>query len=197
MIFHPETQKHLMYLKHHLDWKNNDVDAFLTMVLMGSMHGQSSGFLSLSMPNTFSMGWNYVKKYIAKHNLKRPKRDAFEVIRHRCKRFLKKGQLPGNGFVIHGDVRDLDSSNLIKHNSVKMIFSSPPYLKVIKYGLYNWIRLWWLIGDHKIIDKKLDDEHSIEPYLDFMKDVLETTLPLLNQKKVSLVGLSGMLKNST
>ena len=182
MIFHPETQKQLMYLKLHLDWKNDDVDAFLTMVLMGAMHGQSSGFLSLSMPNTFSMGWNYVKKYIAKHNLKRPKRNAFEVIRHRCKRFLKKGQLPGNGFVIHGDVRDLDSSNLIKHNSVKMIFSSPPYLKVIKYGLYNWIRLWWLIGDHKIIDKKLDDEHSIKPYLNFMKDVLETTLPLLNQK---------------
>jgi len=182
MIYHPETQKHLMYLKLNLDWKNDDVDAFLTMVLMGAMHGQSSGFLSLSMPNTFSMGWNYVKKYIAKHNLKRPKRDAFEVIRHRCKRFLKKGQLPGNGFVIHGDVRDLDKSNLIKHNSVKMIFSSPPYLKVIKYGLYNWIRLWWLIGDHKIIDKKLDDEHSIQPYLHFMKEVLETTLPLLNQK---------------
>jgi len=182
MIFHPETQKHLMYLKQHLDWKNDDVDAFLTMVLMGAMHGQSSGFLSLSMPNTFSMGWNYVKKYIAKHNLKRPRRDAFEVIRHRCKRFLKKGQLPGNGFVIHGDVRDLDSSNLINHNSVKMIFSSPPYLKVIKYGLYNWIRLWWLIGDHKIIDKKLDDEHAIEPYLNFMQDVLETTLPLLNQE---------------
>ena len=182
MIFHPETQKHLMYLKLHLNWKNNDVDAFLTMVLMGAMHGQSSGFLSLSMPNTFSMGWNYVKKYIAKHSLKRPNRDAFEVIRHRCKRFLKKGQLPGNGFVIHGDVRDLDTSDLIKHNSVKMIFSSPPYLKVIKYGLYNWIRLWWLIGDHKIIDKKLDDEHSIQPYLNFMKDVLETTLPLLNKK---------------
>ena len=182
MIFHPETQKQLMYLKLHLDWKNDDVDAFLTMVLMGAMHGQSSGFLSLSMPNTFSMGWNYVKKYIAKHNLKRPKRDAFEVIRHRCKRFLKKGQLPGNGFAIHGNVRDLDTSNLIKHNSVKMIFSSPPYLKVIKYGLYNWIRLWWLIGDHKIIDKKLDDEHSIKPYLNFMKEVLETTLPLLNQK---------------
>ena len=77
MIFHPETQKHLMYLKRELDWKNDDIDAFLTMVLMGAMHGQSSGFLSLSMPNTFSMGWNYVKKYIAKHNLKRPNRDAF------------------------------------------------------------------------------------------------------------------------
>jgi site-specific DNA-methyltransferase (adenine-specific) len=181
MIFHPETQKHLMYLKRELDWKNDDVDAFLAMVLMGAMHGQSSGFLSLSMPNTFSMGWNYVKKYIAKHNLKRPNRDAFEVIRHRCKRHLKKGQLPGTGFAIHGDVRDLGDCNKIEKNSVKMVFSSPPYLKVIKYGLYNWIRLWWLIGEHKSIDKKLDDEHSIQPYLNFMKDVLETTLPLLDK----------------
>jgi len=182
MIFHPETQKHLMYLKHHLDWKNDDVDAFLTMVLMGAMHGQSSGFLSLSMPNTFSMGWNYVKKYIAKNNLKRPNRDAFKVMRHRCKRFLKEGTLPGKGFAIHGDARDLGSSSMVKQNSVKLIFSSPPYLKVIKYGLYNWIRLWWLIGDHKIVDRKLDDEHSIKPYLNFMKEILETTLPLLDQK---------------
>ena len=182
MIYHPETQKHLMYLKSKLDWKNDDVDAFLTMVLMGAMHGQSSGFLSLSMPNTFSMGWNYVKTYIAKHNLKRPNRNAFEVIRHRCKRFLKNGKLPINGIAIHGDVRDLGDCEQITENSVKMIFSSPPYLKVIKYGLYNWIRLWWLIGDHKSIDEKLDDEHSIKPYLEFMRDVLETTLPLLSQE---------------
>jgi len=196
MIYHPETQKHLMYLKWELDWKNDDVDAFLAMVLMGAMHGQSSGFLSLSMPNTFSMGWNYVKKYIAKHNLKRPNRDAFEVIRHRCKRFLKDGKLPGNGFAIHGDVRDLSNSNQIAEGSVKMIFSSPPYLKVIKYGLYNWIRLWWLIGEHKSIDEKLDDEHSIEPYLEFMKDVLETTLPLLNQESGIACWVIGDVKDT-
>ena len=195
MIFHPETQKHLMYLKRELDWKNDDVDAFLAMVLMGAMHGQSSGFLSLSMPNTFSMGWNYVKKYIAKHNLKRPNRDAFEVIRHRCKRHLKKGQLPGTGFAIHGDVRDLGDCNKIEKNSVKMVFSSPPYLKVIKYGLYNWIRLWWLIGEHKSIDKKLDDEHSVQPYLNFMKDVLETTLPLLDKKSGMACWVIGDVKD--
>ncbi len=182
MIFHPETQRHLMYLREELDWREDDVDAFLTMVLMGAMHGASPGFLSLSMPNTFSMGWGYVKRYIEKHNLKRPNRDAFEVLRKRCERFLKLGPLPGEGLAIHGDVRDLDNSDQIKDGSVKMVFSSPPYLKVIKYGLYNWIRLWWLLGDYKEVDEKLDDSHSIGPYLEFMREVMETTLPLLDSK---------------
>jgi len=195
MIFHPETQKHLMYLKHELDWKNDDIDAFLSMVLMGAMHGQSHGFLSLSMPNTFSMGWNYVRKYIALNNLKRPNRNAFQVIRHRCKRFLKKGQLQGEGIAINGDVRELIDENKIKNNSINMIFSSPPYLKVIKYGLYNWIRLWWLIGDHKEIDKKLDDAHSIKPYLNFMKEVLETTLPLIDNQSGMACWVIGDVKD--
>ena len=182
MIFHPETQRHLMYLRRELKWKEDEVDAFLTMVLMGAMHGASPGFLSLPMPNTFSMGWGYVKKYIKKHNLKRPNRNAFEVLKGRCERFLKLGPLPGRGLAIHGDVRNLDDSGEIEPGSVKMIFSSPPYLKVIKYGLYNWIRLWWLLGDYKEVDEKLDDSHSIGPYLEFMREVLETTLPLLDPK---------------
>jgi len=147
---------------------------------MGAMHGSSSGFLSLSMPNTFSMSPNYVRKYIEKNGLKRPDRDAFQVIRKRCRRFLRKGGLPGSGRAIHGDMRDLNESVGIEPGSVRLIFSSPPYLKVIKYGMYNWIRLWWLLGEHKSVDGKLDDAHSIKPYIDFMGEVLRTTMPLLD-----------------
>ena len=179
MIFHISTLRHLLYLKRELDWKGDEVDGFLAMVLMGAMHGASPGFLSVPMPNSFSMGWNYVKKYIEKNGLKKPKRDAFEVIRDRCSRFLSLGSLPGEGRAIHGDVRRIAEAD-IEPGSVKMIFSSPPYLKVIKYGLYNWIRLWWLIEDHEEVDEKLDDSHSLEAYLDFMAEVLEATLPLLN-----------------
>ena len=135
MIFHPDTQRQLMYLKRNLEWEKGGVDSFISMVLMGAMHGQSSGFLSLRMPNTFSMGWNYVEKYIQKHKLERPERDVFEVLRNRCERFLKKGKLPGKGVAFNIDSKRLGESGLIEHNSVKMIFSSPPYLKVIKYGL--------------------------------------------------------------
>ena len=66
MVFHPETQKQLMYLRRELNWREDDIDAFLAMVLMGAMHGASPGFLSLPMPNTFSMGWGYISKYIKK-----------------------------------------------------------------------------------------------------------------------------------
>ena len=90
--------------------------------------------------------------------------------------------------MIEGDVRDLDSK--IEHNSVQLLFTSPPYLKVIKYGLYNWIRLWFLTesGSHEEVDAKLDDTHALNEYLEFMKDTLTASLPLLEEKEVFHVG---------
>jgi len=68
---------------------------------------------------------------------------------------------------------------------VQLLFTSPPYLKVIKYGLYNWIRLWFLLdsGDHKEVDEVLDDTHALEKYLDFMHDTLAATLPLMDRQR--------------
>ena len=65
-----------MYLKRELDWSEPGVDAFLIAVLMGALHGQSKGFLSLSMTNTFSMGWGYIEKYKREKGLECPDRDC-------------------------------------------------------------------------------------------------------------------------
>ena len=183
MIYHPNTLRQLCYLKTKLNWSKQGPDAFIVSVLMGAMHGQSSGFLSLSMPNTFSMGWRYVKKYIKEKNLECPDRDVFEVLEKRVRRYLKKGYLVGSGQIIEGDVRDLDTK--VEHDSVQLLFTSPPYLKVIKYGLYNWIRLWFLTesGSHEEVDSKLDDTHSLNDYLGFMKDSLTASLPLLDRRR--------------
>ena len=185
MIFHINTLRQLMYLKRELDWSKSGVDAFLTAVLMGALHGSSKGFLSLPMPNTFSMGWGYIAGKVKEDPVKWrcPDRDAFEVLRERVKRQLAKGPLTGTGETIYGDVRDLDDK--VEHDSVQLLFTSPPYLKVIKYGLYNWIRLWFLLdsGDHKEVDKVLDDTHALEKYLEFMRDTLTATLPLLDRQR--------------
>ena len=183
MIYHINTLRQLMYLKKELDWSKEGVDSFIVAVLMGAMHGQSKGFLSLSMPNTFSMGWGYIKKYKKEKNLECPDRDCFIVLKERVNRMLAKGPLPGSGETIYGDVRNL--SEKIEHDSIQLLFTSPPYLKVIKYGLYNWIRLWFLMpdGSHKQVDEILDDTHALKKYLEFMKETLSATLPLLDRKR--------------
>jgi hypothetical protein len=50
--------------------------------------------------------------------------------------------------------------------------TSPPYLRVVKYGYYNWLRTWLLGFDAREIDRTLDDAHHREPYLAFLRDVL-------------------------
>ena len=185
MIFHIKTLRQLMFLKRELDWSVPGTDAFLTAVLMGAMHGSSKGFLSLPMPNTFSMGWGYIASKIAEDPVKWscPDRDAFEVLRERVRRQLAKGRLPGSGETIYGDVRELDRK--VVHGAVQLLFTSPPYLKVIKYGLYNWIRLWFLTdsGSHKEVDEVLDDTHALAEYLDFMRDTMTATLPLMDRER--------------
>ena len=49
--------------------------------------------------------------------------------------------------------------------------------------MYNWIRLWYLDNDSEEVDKSLDDTHSLDDYLEFMKDSLSVTLPLIEPEK--------------
>jgi site-specific DNA-methyltransferase (adenine-specific) len=181
MIYHNSTLSQLLFLRNELDYSQQGVDSFITAILLGSLHGGSEGFLSVSMPNTFSMSENYIKSYIEREKLEKPNRDVFAVLRKRIQRVLVSGTLPGSGVVYHGDVRDLGKT--IKPGSVNLLFTSPPYLKVIKYGLYNWIRLWYLGADSKQVDQTLDDTHSLDNYLEFMKDTLSATLPLIEPNK--------------
>ena len=181
MIYHNSTLSQLLFLRNELDYSQQGVDSFITAILLGSLHGGSEGFLSVSMPNTFSMSENYIKSYIEREKLEKPNRDVFAVLRKRIQRVLVSGTLPGSGVVYHGDVRDLGKT--IKPGSVNLLFTSPPYLKVIKYGLYNWIRLWYLGVDSEQVDQTLDDTHSLDNYLEFMKDTLSATLPLIEPHK--------------
>ncbi len=168
MLYHPFTLRQLSFLKPRLIWKESDVDAFIAASLLGAAHGKSSGYLSLSMPNTFSMSPKYIQRFVNEHHLKRPKRDVFEILRSRVERFHVK--LPCRGKAYRQDARDL---RWIPDGSVKLIVTSPPYTRTVKYGTYNWIRLWLLGEDEKEIDSKLFCSSSIPRYLCFIEDALK------------------------
>ena len=166
MLFSPETLRQLVFLKENLEPESSREDCFLAACVVGIIHGASQGYLSVPMPNTFSMSPNYIRKYVADHNLKPPRRDAFQALRTKIDRLYSKGVPVTRGKATRLDIRDLHRA--VEKDSVKAIVTSPPYLKVIKYGLYNWIRLWFIGEDPERVDGSLDDTHTLERYLDFM-----------------------------
>jgi len=54
----------------------------------------------------------------------------------------------------------------------RLVVTSPPYLRVVKYGYYNWLRTWFLGFDARAIDATLDDAHRRERYFEFLRTVL-------------------------
>jgi site-specific DNA-methyltransferase (adenine-specific) len=141
--------------------------------ILGLMHanfkpGSAARGLSISMPNTFSMSPAYVRRYISKHGLTPPDVDVFAMVAAKADRVGLPGARASRGRAWLGDARMQDGLSA----PARLLFTSPPYLSVIKYGKYNWIRLWMLRSEPKVVDAQLVTTASLAKYLAFMSDFL-------------------------
>ena len=94
------------------------------------------------------------------------------------------------GIALLGDARDVAPRVRAalrargRPDRARLVVTSPPYLRVVKYGYYNWLRTWFLGFDAKAIDATLDDAHHREPYLAFLRDVLADMREVLTDDAV-------------
>jgi site-specific DNA-methyltransferase (adenine-specific) len=170
----------LTWLRDHLDIKRRD-DQFIMALLLGVMHanyipGHPARGLSISMPNTFSMSPGYVRRFIDENGLKPPDIDVFDLLEKKLDRMLLPEADVTRGRAWQQDACEPVPPALLREPA-KLIFTSPPYLNVIKYGKYNWVRLWMLKQEPKEIDAKLMATGSISKYLQFVKKVLFALAP--------------------
>src|SRR5580704_2399934 len=95
MLYHPNTLRQICYLRDRLlrrkiaDWCQEEF--MVGGALAGIMHGKhrrdgSSQYLSISMPNTFSMSPAYVQNYIRENGLVKLDQDVFECLRDKLAR---------------------------------------------------------------------------------------------------------------
>jgi site-specific DNA-methyltransferase (adenine-specific) len=174
MLYAPGTLRQLIFLRNCLD-RGSATDAFLVAVVLGMMHGNHSkkgatrGF-SISMPNTFAMSPGYVAKYIEQHGLEKPEVDVFQMLRDRVQRLKLPSETMVRGKAWLQDAT-ADPPSWLRNTKPKLIFTSPPYLQVIKYGKYNWVRLWFLGESSREVDDKLMASASLDRYVDFMTKV--------------------------
>ena len=184
LAFHPATFAQVLFLRDALRLETR-TDRFLAAALTGILHGKSPSYLSTLMPNTFSMAPRYVREYAARTEFRSPERDAFELLDAKVRRLSREPAPRGSGLALLGDARDagerahraLRQSGL--PDRARLVITSPPYLRVLKYGYYNWLRAWFLGLDAATIDATLDDAHHRAPYLTFMREVLGGLRPAL------------------
>lgn len=177
VAFHPVTLGQLLGVRSALRLDDR-VDRFLAAALVGILHGKTPAYLSTVMPNTFSMAPGYVRRFVDRTAFRPPERDLFAGLEAKLHR-LRRDPLPGTrGLALAGDARDagtrirarMDADGLPR---ARLVVTSPPYLRVVKYGYYNWLRNWFVGFDSRAIDAALDDGHPPDPYLRFMREVLD------------------------
>ncbi len=177
LAFHPRTLAQILFLRASLN-PDDRADRFLLASLTGILHGKSATYLSAVMPNTFSMAPRYVRDFVARTDFHSPERDAFTLLDDKLRRLYRQAPPATRGIALLGDARDsgvrfresLRARGLPE--KARLVVTSPPYLRVVKYGYYNWLRLWLLGYDASAIDDLLDDAHHRDAYLIFMREVL-------------------------
>jgi site-specific DNA-methyltransferase (adenine-specific) len=198
LAFHPRTLGQLLFVRASLQL-DGVTDRFLAAALTGILHGKSASYLSALMPNTFSMAPRYVRDFAARTGFASPERDVFDGLSKKLDRLFRQPPPPTTGIALLGDARDVAPRAGMalraagRPDRARLVITSPPYLRVVKYGYYNWLRTWFLGFDSRAIDAALDDAHHREPYLAFLRDVLAGLRPALTDDAVVVLVIGDVL----
>lgn len=192
LAFHPRTLGQLLFVRSRLDLADR-TDRFLAAAMTGILHGKSRGYLSQLMPNTFSMAPRYVRDFARRTAFTGADRDVFTCLGEKLGRLDRDGRPAVHGLALIGDARDAGPRMraALRERALperaRLVVTSPPYLRVLKYGYYNWLRAWFLGFDAAEIDHTLDDAHRREPYLVFLRETLAGLRPALADDAVVVV----------
>jgi len=203
LIFHQRTLAQLCYLKDILLTSKEKVDQFLIGTILGIMHGGerkdgTSGYLSISMPNTFSMSPEYVRRFVQTKELNRIDRNVFEIMREKVERVYKKHKSPKiESVVAECDAKEITKSKELKRyqGKVDLLLTSPPYLGIVNYAKQNWIRSWFLDSDPIEISEKLDDDLNINQWVKFSKKTLTEFKKMLKPNGVAVFVIGDVAKS--
>lgn len=174
MLFSTRVLRQLRYLQSALR-PSRRVDRYLLAVLAGTLHGNANRHggvrgLTVPMPNTFAMSPGYVSRYIRRHGLQPPDVDVVNALRWRLASLAPPDPpfTRGRAWLQDASKRSRYPTN---YSPAKLIFTSPPYLQVIKYAKFNWIRHWLIGSQPKQVDTNLFATSSLDRYLMFMESV--------------------------
>jgi DNA modification methylase len=205
LIFHSRTIAELCFLKSELLNSEDKIDQFIIGAILGIMHGGvrkdgTSGYLSISMPNTFSMSPDYVRRFVQTKELSREYRNVFNILKEKVERVFKKHKSPK----IESNIFECDAKSLLNSKDVSkykgkvdLLLTSPPYLGIVNYAKQNWIRSWFLESDPTEISEKLDDDLNINQWVKFAKETAFQFKEMMKPDGVAVFVIGDVARSST
>jgi site-specific DNA-methyltransferase (adenine-specific) len=175
--FHVRTLAQILFLRRRLQ-VDERTDRFLIGALLGILHGRSASYVSDLMPNGFSLGPRYATAFAARRGTPAPDRDVFALLTAKVARLYRDGVPPSRGLALHGNARDAGTRLRAALRAralpdrARLVLTSPPYLRTIRYGAANWLRLWFLGEDPMAVDASLDAPRRVADYTRFLQEVL-------------------------
>ncbi len=165
--------------------EDEDLANFITALMLGILHGPTKIHLSVKCSHSFSMAPGYVKRYVKKNGVKKPKRDVLKCLRIKAERVFKDGIPAVKGAAYMRDARSLP----LDDESVDLVLTSPPYFNMQTYAWDNWLRLWFLGYRYERVAKILFHTESIDRFGAFMEEVLEEIYRVLKWNRAAIIVL--------
>jgi hypothetical protein len=166
VFFSDHTLNQILRLREVLRGDDSTEAIFTKAVICGVLHGPSKMFLSAPQKDQTSSTVEYVRRYLERHGVERPKRDVYASAMNKAGR-SQLHELPSRRGEMHrSDSRDLP----LRAEQVDLIVTSPPYLSVLDYSWNNWLRLWWLGKDRLDERGKLILTGREDVYREFMRE---------------------------
>jgi site-specific DNA-methyltransferase (adenine-specific) len=171
--FEPDELAQLLYLRRRLDVTDR-VDRFLVAALMGILHGRSRGYISDLMPNGFSLSPEYATRTNSRgcrsSGADAGAADPMSLLERKLRRLYRDGTPRTRGLALLGDAvatipdarRALRARGLV--DRFRLVMTSPPYLRTLRYGSSNWLRLWFLAADPLAVDEATAGPGTIEGF---------------------------------
>jgi DNA modification methylase len=169
IFFHPKTLAQIIAVRDVVLYDESDEGIFLKALMCGIIHGASENSLSLPCSHSFSMSPRYVTRYAKENGLVKPVRDVIHCLAAKAESVLADG-LPE----VLGEAYMKDATKLpLEDETIDLIITSPPYFNKQTYAWDNWLRLWFLDYDYKVVQKQLFQSGSLEKFLKFMSESLK------------------------